>query len=850
MNSIRHLVGGPADEAAARHLANVDRAEDKRDFTTVIVGKPWGYEYLYFENPNVAIWLLRIDALERTSMHSHPNKTTYMVVLSGEVEVQGLNSGAPLSERQAIQIPAGTFHQTTATSEGGAFIMEIETPNDKFDLMRLNDSYGREKKGYESSKSDMVRNSNHNFIDFDDRAGNSGSVTKIVSSTSVHITVCPISELKNNVESLPAEALVFILDSSPEFAGNMQRLWTVRDFCAENSLHTEGTVTYLAVSENQGEVTGAQALGQELVRLGVTKIFAAQTDTNFHLVEAVGRNEGLQLELLANSSVAAHAALGYAAFSGQVGVVLVGGSVSAMRVMDAVAISWTNSLPLIVLATEGLTHGHNSSSARQLGNKHVRLTEMIQPITKAVLKVSAATEVVSVLQTAFNETQSKRPGPIWIDLELSAQTAFTYRHETWSSRTQEFTDESHEDFGVLYENLKLARRPVLLVGRGAQSACASGLVQEFAASLQIPIVTTRSGMDCVSSGFLLNFGRCGAYGQRAANFIVQNSDFVLSLGSSLGTPLVGRNPELFAREARLCVVDIDSDELNKSYLEGALLIQEDVRKVIQEGLKYFKAQAAPISVREWISECIELRRELAQEPEWQIDATDQFASVYAALLCSSRYFPEECVIVLDGDWITHVATQVMIVLDSQRVILDSGLESGDFALRAALGCSLAASELQDVVVICDNKMNSEEIEALKEAASQGAPIKVIVIDVADDSAVDVTKRWTYPGSTARFDASPNIKSVAQSLKIPIFEVDKPEDMLQIRDRFFDLKGTAVLMVKVLNGVDLTPRPSFLVDSIGQWQPLPIEDLAPLLPMEQLKKFLRPEISEVSEHARK
>ena len=850
MNPIRLLANSSADEAAARELANVDRTEDKRDFATVIVGKPWGYEYLYYENPCVAIWLLRIDPLEQTSLHSHPNKTTYMVVLSGEVQVQGLNSGAPLRERQAVQIPAGTFHQTTATSDGGAFVMEIETPNDKFDLMRLNDSYGREKKGYESSQSDMVRNSNHNFINFDDKIANSGSVRKIVSSTSIDITVCPTSDLKNNVEMLPAEALVFILDSSHEFAGNIQKLRTVADFCGENYQPTGGTVTYLTVSENQGKVTGAQALGQELVRLGVTKIFAAQTDSNFHLIEAVGRNEGLQLELLANSSVAAHAALGYAAISGQVGVALVGGSVSAMRVLDAVAIAWTNSLPLLVIATEGITHGRSSSPARQLGNKHVRLTEMVQPITKSVLQVSSATEVASGLQAAFNETQSKRPGPIWIDLGLSAQTALTSHHETSTSPTQEPINESHGDLGVLFEKLKSARRPVLLVGRGARLACSSGLVQEFVTSLQIPIVTTRSGMDCVSSEFLLNFGRCGAYGQRAANFIVQNSDFVLSLGSSLGTPLVGRNPDLFAREAALCVVDIDAHELKKSYLDNALLIQEDVGTVIQEGLRYFEDQAMPISVQEWFSECIELRRALTQEQDWQMDVIDQFGSVYAALQCSSRYFPEECIIVIDGDWITHVATQVMIVRDSQRVILDSGLESGDFALRTALGCSLAASELQDVVVVCDNKLNSEEIEALKEAAGRGARIKVIVIDVANDSAVDVTKRWTYPGSTARFDASPNIKSVARSLQIPIFEVDKPADMIEVSGRFFDSKGTAVLVVKVSNGVDLTPRPSFLVDSIGQWQPLPIEDLAPLLSMEQLKQFLRPEVSEVSNNARK
>ncbi len=56
-----------------------------------IVKKPWGYEYLLYENDKVALWFLYIKSGERTSTHCHPNKTTGLVLLDGEVEVSFLS---------------------------------------------------------------------------------------------------------------------------------------------------------------------------------------------------------------------------------------------------------------------------------------------------------------------------------------------------------------------------------------------------------------------------------------------------------------------------------------------------------------------------------------------------------------------------------------------------------------------------------------------------------------------------------------------------------------------------------------------------------------------------------------
>ncbi len=120
-------------------------------YDNTIVKKPWGYEYLVYENEEVGLWFLFIAKGQQTSMHCHPNKTTGLILLDGEVELSFLGNTNKLKPISKTMIRKGLFHSTKATSENGAFVFEIETPVQKHDLVRLEDKYGREGKPYEDS---------------------------------------------------------------------------------------------------------------------------------------------------------------------------------------------------------------------------------------------------------------------------------------------------------------------------------------------------------------------------------------------------------------------------------------------------------------------------------------------------------------------------------------------------------------------------------------------------------------------------------------------------------------------------------------------------------------------------
>ena len=120
-------------------------------YESTIVAKPWGYEYLAYENEHVALWFLYIKHTHATSLHCHPKKTTGLVLLDGGADVSFFNNTNKLTPGGKIMIRKGLFHSTKATDEKGEFVFEIETPVDKKDLVRFRDSYGREGKPYEDS---------------------------------------------------------------------------------------------------------------------------------------------------------------------------------------------------------------------------------------------------------------------------------------------------------------------------------------------------------------------------------------------------------------------------------------------------------------------------------------------------------------------------------------------------------------------------------------------------------------------------------------------------------------------------------------------------------------------------
>jgi mannose-6-phosphate isomerase-like protein (cupin superfamily) len=116
-----------------------------------IVTKPWGYEYLMYESDKIGIWYLHIAQGRQTSLHCHPDKKTGYILLSGEAQVSFLNDSTRLSGLSKLMLREGLFHSTKALSPEGIHVIEVESPPDKTNLVRLDDPYGRKEQPYEGA---------------------------------------------------------------------------------------------------------------------------------------------------------------------------------------------------------------------------------------------------------------------------------------------------------------------------------------------------------------------------------------------------------------------------------------------------------------------------------------------------------------------------------------------------------------------------------------------------------------------------------------------------------------------------------------------------------------------------
>ena len=171
-----------------------------------VVYKPWGYEYLVFQNDSAAVWYLHIKCGEATSLHCHPKKKTGLLLLSGEAVISFLNDQHSLKALGKMVIRPGLFHSTRAVSPEGITLLEIETPVDKANLVRFEDGYGRKGKAYEGA--DKMAPIPENFVRF--RKPEEGKVHQYNIEGS-RLYVEKISDL-SVLENRPENEVIAVLD--------------------------------------------------------------------------------------------------------------------------------------------------------------------------------------------------------------------------------------------------------------------------------------------------------------------------------------------------------------------------------------------------------------------------------------------------------------------------------------------------------------------------------------------------------------------------------------------------------------------------------------------------------------
>jgi acetolactate synthase-1/2/3 large subunit len=372
-------------------------------------------------------------------------------------------------------------------------------------------------------------------------------------------------------------------------------------------------------------------------------------------------------------------------------------------------------------------------------------------------------------------------------------------------------------------------RPILVVGGGIRISKSINELEKFLKKIDVPIVTTWSGLDTIDYNNKNYIGCIGVYGSRAANFAVQNSDLVLNLGSRLDTRITGGKPETFARSAKVVSIDIDENELNKQRgLKIYLKINEDLNKFLStfnSTLKKFKFSARD----DWKSIC----------QKWKIKYPNvkniyykqkKFVNPYCFIDRLSKKLNKKDIIITDDGGHLTWTIQAFKVKKGQRVFSAFGNSPMGYAFPAALGASVANKQQRIICIDGDGSIQIN-IQELQTMVANKLPVKLFVIN---NDGYGIIKQFQELYLKKRYEASipskgvtnPDFNKISNAYGINYSEIKNNKQIDKILNKVLNSKRPEFINVIIDPNQKIIPKLQF-----GN----PIEDLSPLLSRSEFKK---------------
>jgi acetolactate synthase-1/2/3 large subunit len=318
-------------------------------------------------------------------------------------------------------------------------------------------------------------------------------------------------------------------------------------------------------------MTGAQYIAEFLARTGSNEVFLLTGGACAFMIDAIAQHPDMRYTCVQHEQAAAMAADALWRVNRRVGVSMATSGPGATNLITGIACSYFDSIPSLHIT--GQVNQRESSSfhganVRQAGFQETRIVDMVKPITKYAVMVTSAAALREELAKAFSIATSGRMGPVLIDVPMDIQQAEIDGDVLLPQRIPSQADLPANAIAELNRTLAGAKRPVVLWGAGIGLAGIEREVADWLHKTRLPFVSSWAGLsffDHDHSGFV---GQIGVYGNRGANFVLQNADAVIVLGSRLDNRQRSGNACNFAIGATVHVVDIDKEELAKYRNDG------------------------------------------------------------------------------------------------------------------------------------------------------------------------------------------------------------------------------------------------------------------------------------------
>jgi len=333
-------------------------------------------------------------------------------------------------------------------------------------------------------------------------------------------------------------------------------------------------------------LTGAQALIRSLELLGVDTVFGLPGGAILPTYDPLMDSKKLRHILVRHEQGAGHAAEGYAAASGRLGVCIATSGPGATNLVTAIADAHMDSVPMLAI-----TGQVNSFAIGTDAFQEADIVGITMPITKHSFLVTRAEDIPGVVAAAYEIATTGRPGPVLIDFAKDAQNGkfeFSWPPKIDLPGFKPITDPHGKQVQAAAELILKSHKPILYVGGGVIRAEASNELLGLAELLHAPVTTTLMARGAFPDSHPQHLGMPGMHGTVPAVTALQKSDLLITLGARFDDRVTG-DIKSFAKGAKVIHVDVDPAEIGK-IRHADVPIVGDAKVVILMLIAELKAQ--------------------------------------------------------------------------------------------------------------------------------------------------------------------------------------------------------------------------------------------------------------------
>jgi acetolactate synthase I/II/III large subunit len=593
-------------------------------------------------------------------------------------------------------------------------------------------------------------------------------------------------------------------------------------------------------------------IAESLEHLGIQHIFGIIGAGNVHLFESISRRGYTEIICVHHEQAACMAVQTYYRTNGKLSAALLTTGAGSTNGVTGVVSAWADSIPCLVIAgNENSKFTNTENPLRMWGVQGYDSVSMVNQVTKYGVRVMDPTHAVFELEKAAEIALEGRPGPCWIEIPMNIQSSqispSSMSHYFPTSQHSNLDETLLQKIDSAFDALLKAERPVLWLGHGIRLAGAEKRITALLETLGIPALISWAAIDMIDSDHPLLYGRAGVYGQRCANFILQNSDYLLTIGTRLAIPQIGYDLTELARQARIDVVDIDAVEAKKHESRTELEIVMDAGIFIDELAK--RAAKKKITLKKsWIDKCDTYR---AKFPWVDVEHNDKdgFINSYRFMEHLNSYFKDDQIIVTDMGTALLSSHQVLRIKRNQRLMTSTGLGEMGYGLPGAIGASFASNRGEVICLNCDGgmMMNLQELQTI---VHHQLPIKIFIFNNDGYLMIKHTQNSLFKGGYIGTDKAsgvscPDYSKIAYAFDIPSYQIRGWDDCDDTLNKVQTADGPVICEVFMHPEQLFSPKLSVISKADGTLVSPPLEDLSPLLERSVLNESMLVGIHEKS-----